>query len=206
MKIEKLNENKIKITLNKEDLRKRNIDIQSFIYNSPETQDLFWDVMKEAEKELGFSVEESMVYVEASASASGIFTLVVTKTANNSLSNLKNRLKKKNYKLKCKSTLPSLDNSVYRFDTFDDLLDFCNVIKPKDIGPNSLYSYNGNYYLLITKISNSHILEYATKEYQTEVLLSQMSEYGECFISTNAVETLQKHFFKSKKVINKENI
>ena len=42
---------KIKITLNIEDLNARNIDVQSFIYNSPESQDLFWDVMREAEKE-----------------------------------------------------------------------------------------------------------------------------------------------------------
>ena len=61
MKIEKLNENKLKITLNSEDLKARNIDVQAFIYNTPESQDLFWDVMREAEKEYGFNVDESMV-------------------------------------------------------------------------------------------------------------------------------------------------
>jgi len=72
MKIEKLNDNKLKITFSVEDLKARNIDVQSFIYNTPESQDLFWDVMQEAEKEFGFIVDESMVYVEASATASGI--------------------------------------------------------------------------------------------------------------------------------------
>ena len=50
--------------------------------------------MREAEKEYGFCVDESMVYVEASATASGIFTLTVTKTANSlNQSNLKSKTK-----------------------------------------------------------------------------------------------------------------
>ena len=80
MKIEKLTENKLKITLTIDDLTERNIDLQSFIYNSPESQDLFWDMMNEAEKEYGFDVDESMIYVEASSSGTGLFTLIVTKT------------------------------------------------------------------------------------------------------------------------------
>ena len=80
MKIEKLAEDKIKITLTIDDLAARNIDLYSFMYNSPESQDLFWDVMNEAEKEYGFNVDDSMIYVEASTSGGGNFTLIVTKT------------------------------------------------------------------------------------------------------------------------------
>ena len=61
-------------------LAARNIDLYSFMYNSPESQDLFWDVMNEAEKEYGFNVDDSMIYVEASTSGSGNFTFIVTKT------------------------------------------------------------------------------------------------------------------------------
>ncbi|MBP5694603.1 MAG: adaptor protein MecA, partial [Bacilli bacterium] len=55
LKIEKLNENKLKITLDINDLKTRNIDIKSFVSNTPESQDLFWDVMQEAEQKFGFN-------------------------------------------------------------------------------------------------------------------------------------------------------
>lgn len=200
MKIEKLNENKIKITLNIEDLNARNIDVQSFIYNTPESQDLFWDVMREAEKEYGFSVDESMVYVEASATASGIFTLTVTKTSNSlSQSNLKNKLKKQNYKLKRKNINKPLDNSIYKFNSFDDICDFCKTSKIEQFGENSLYQLDSIYYLLTTKIPSSNILEYATRENNIDLLLAKFSEYGKKIVENNALQIISDNFIKTKK-------
>jgi len=200
MKIEKLNENKIKITLNIDDLNARNIDVQSFIYNSPESQDLFWDVMREAEKEYGFSVDESMVYVEASATASGVFTLTVTKTTNSlGPSNLKPKTKKQNYKLKRKKVNTSLDNSIYKFNTFDDICDFCKASNIELFEENSLYKFNSAYYLLVSKIPNSNILEYAEKERNIDLLLAKISEYGNKIIEKNALQVISKNFIKTKK-------
>jgi len=199
MKIEKLNENKIKITLSSEDLKARNIDVQSFIYNSPESQDLFWDVMREAEREYGFSVDESMVYVEASATASGIFTLTVTKTANSlNSSNLKNKIRKQNhYKLKRKVANSPLDHSLYRFETFDDFCNFCQVAPIQQFGKNSLLELDSSYYLLVSNMPNSHILEYAVREHNPELLLAKVSEYGKSIVSDNALEVISKNFLKN---------
>ncbi len=200
MKIEKLNENKIKITLNIEDLNARNIDVQSFIYNSPESQDLFWDVMREAEKEYGFSVDESMVYVEASATASGVFTLTVTKTSNSlNQPNLKSKVKKQNYKLKRKKQNPSLDNSIYKFNTFDDICDFCKASNIEQFEENSLYKLDSVYYLLVSKIPNSNILEYAERERNIDLLLAKISEYGNTIIEKNALQEILNNFIKTKK-------
>lgn len=199
MKIEKLNENKIKITLNSDDLKSRNIDVQSFIYNTPESQDLFWDVMREAEKEYGFSVDESMVYVEASATAAGIFTLTVTKTANSlNQPHLKNKLKKKNYKLKRKNINVSLDNSVYKFNSFDDICDFCKSANIKDFGINSLYQFESDYYLLTTTVPSSNVLEYATKERNIDMLIAKISEYGKKLIEKDALKIISETFVKTK--------
>ncbi len=197
MKIEKLNENKLKITLNSDDLKARNIDVQSFIYNTPESQDLFWDVMREAEKEYGFSVDESMVYVEASATAAGIFTLTVTKASNSlNQSHIKNKLKKQNYKLKRKNLNTSLNNSIYKFNSFDDLCDFCKTAKIDNFGANSLYQFESCYYLLTTEVPNSNILEYATKERNIEILLAKISEYGKKIIEKNALKIISEAFCK----------
>ena len=43
MRFEKINEDKIRITLNHEDLLKKDIDFHSFMANSIESQDLFLD-------------------------------------------------------------------------------------------------------------------------------------------------------------------
>ncbi len=45
MKFEKLSENKIKITLTSQDLKDKNIDFHSFMSNTLEKQDLFWDIL-----------------------------------------------------------------------------------------------------------------------------------------------------------------
>ena len=200
MKIEKLNENKIKITLSSEDLKARNIDVQSFIYNTPESQDLFWDVMQEAEKEYGFNVDESMVYVEASATTTGLFTLTVTKTSGSlNQNNSRPKIKKQNYKLKRKSINTPLDNSIYKFNTFDDICDFCKFSNIDNFSDNNLYEYDSNYYLSVSNVPNSSILEYATKERNTDMLLAKLAEYGKKIIEKEALKVISKHFISNKK-------
>ncbi len=67
MKIEKLNENKIRITLNIEDLRERDIDYQSFMSHSIESQDIVLDMLDTAEKEFGFNTDNCRIQIEAVA-------------------------------------------------------------------------------------------------------------------------------------------
>ena len=58
MKIEKLTDDKLKITLSIDDLEERNINLHSFMYNSPESQDLFWELLQTAEKDYGFHIDD----------------------------------------------------------------------------------------------------------------------------------------------------
>lgn len=67
MKIEKLNENKIRITLNMEDLNERDIDYHSFMSNSIESQEIFFDMLNTAEKEVGFRTDDCRIMIEALA-------------------------------------------------------------------------------------------------------------------------------------------
>ena len=61
MKIEKLNEDKIRITLDINDLKEKNIDFHSFMSNSISTQSIFVDMLKKAEKEVGF-ITKNYIY------------------------------------------------------------------------------------------------------------------------------------------------
>ena len=65
MQIEKLSENKIRILLNMDDLKEKNIDFHSFMSNSIESQDLFYEILDKAEKEVGFKTEDCKLIIEA---------------------------------------------------------------------------------------------------------------------------------------------
>ncbi len=67
MQIEKITENKIRITLNIQDLQEKNIDLHSFMSNSIESQDLFYDMLDKAEKEIGFETKDYKLMIEALA-------------------------------------------------------------------------------------------------------------------------------------------
>ncbi len=193
MKIEKLSDNKIKITLDVNDLKTRNIDAKSFIYNSPESQDLFWDVMQEAETRYGFSVEESMVYVEAHVNNNGLFTLIVTKTApSQSAPVAKQKKSNINFKLRRKETNPSLNNSIFKFNNLESLIDYAKIAKDYELGGNALYSYNNSYYLYAEAMPNNSILEYANKENNFNLIKSKINEYGKILYSVDALQEVNK--------------
>ena len=67
MQIEKITENKIRIILNVQDLEEKNIDLHTFMSNSIESQDLFYDVLDKAEKEVGFETKDYKLMIEALA-------------------------------------------------------------------------------------------------------------------------------------------
>ncbi len=67
MRIEKITENKIRIILNMQDLKEKNIDLHSFMSNSIESQDLFYDMLDRAEKEVGFKTKDYKLMIEALA-------------------------------------------------------------------------------------------------------------------------------------------
>lgn len=208
MKIEKLNEDKIKITLSVDDLAERNIDIQSFIYNSPESQDMFWDMMREAEQEYGFNIDESMIYVEASSAGAGIFTLTVTKTKDSlNLPNSKPKksLKKGSFKLKRKTTSVQSDNAIYLFSSFDDICDFCAYIDCSKIGNNSLYKLNEQYYLRVSNMPYNSILEFAVQVNNPELTFAKLKEYGSVLKEETALQDIALHFNKKTKKRKKAN-
>ena len=124
MKIEKLNENKIRITLNLEDLKEKDIDLHTFMSNSLESQKIFLDMLEEAEKEVGFVTEDYRIMIEALALSDGTFVLTVTKI-DTDLEKEKNRYKK--VQVKRKMTDLDSKNAIYQFLSFEEFCDFCQI-------------------------------------------------------------------------------
>lgn len=192
MKIEKLNENKIKITFTIDDLEEKNIDLYSFMHNTPETQELFWDILNKAEKECGFNVDNSMICVEASTLGGGNFVLIVTKTNEKPMIN-KQSLNKQKLKLKRKNPPLVKQENIYQFASFDDLCEYTKTINLRGIKQNSLYSMNGFYYLKCNLNTNS-IIEYATVINDSNLFEAKLNEYGNLIIEKRALQTVKKFF------------
>ena len=79
MKIEKVNENQIKCTLNREDLASRHLRISELAYGSDKARELFQDMMQQAQFELGFEAENLPLMIEAIPVSGECLILIVTK-------------------------------------------------------------------------------------------------------------------------------
>jgi len=69
MKIERLNENQIRCTLNKSDLASRQLKINELAYGSDKAKELFRDMMQQASYELGFEAEDTDENFHSNSSA-----------------------------------------------------------------------------------------------------------------------------------------
>jgi len=79
MKIEKINENQIRCTLNKYDLASRQIKISELAYGTDKAKRLFKDMMQQASAEFGFEAEDIPLMIEAIPISADCIILMITK-------------------------------------------------------------------------------------------------------------------------------
>ena len=79
MKIEKVNENQLRLTLTFQDLAERGIRLEDFIRPSDHTQALFREIMGQALEEYDFISENTPLMVEASPIAGEGISILITK-------------------------------------------------------------------------------------------------------------------------------
>jgi len=82
MKIEKINDNQIRCTLNKSDLASRQLKISELAYGSEKARELFRDMMKQANYEFGFESEDLPLMIEAIPVSAECIVLIITKVDN----------------------------------------------------------------------------------------------------------------------------
>lgn len=206
MRFEKLNENKIRITLTNKDLEKKNIDFHSFMANPIESQDLFFDMLDEAEEKIGFVTKDYQIRLEAIQIAGGDFVLTITR----SLPESQKLFEKKKIHIRRKKLNDFKNtNAVYCFNNFEDFCSFshfinCNNISYTNIAKNiSLYEYNNRYYLSLSSINSgypnlkklfSSITEFATYISNSNLFKQKLSENGKVIMNNNAIKTAIQYF------------
>ena len=79
MKIERINENQIRCTLNRSDLAERHIELSELAYGSEKARQLFHELIQAAAAEVGFHVENMPLMVEAIPMSMDSIVLIVTR-------------------------------------------------------------------------------------------------------------------------------
>ena len=82
MKIEKISDSQIRITLTGEDLAARHLKLSELAYGSEKARKLFQDMMQEANYQFGFEADNIPLMIEAIPLAGGSIVLIVTKVDN----------------------------------------------------------------------------------------------------------------------------
>jgi len=208
MKIEKINDNKIKVTISLNDLEERNLDLSSLNYNSPAAQELFWDMMEQAEIQYGFSASDSQLYIEAIPDSDEGFIITITKSDEDGdfesiHKYIKSKFKNSDLKVKKKNRKISSTIMIYTFNSFEDVVGLCKKVTPMYIGESTLYKYRDTYYLILTRnsfnISNPKIFEALLSEYGNRVsnvcfYEGYLNEHGTKIIEYEAIELINNYF------------
>ncbi|MBE5921169.1 MAG: adaptor protein MecA [Lachnospiraceae bacterium] len=79
MKIEKINENQIRCTLNRADLEDREIKLSELAYGTEKAKDLFREMMQQASHQFGFEADNIPLMVEAIPLSPDCIVLIITK-------------------------------------------------------------------------------------------------------------------------------
>lgn len=213
MKIEKLNENKIRITLSIEDLNERNIDLHSFMSNSIENQDIFFDMLDKADAEVGFNTDDCRIMIEALALKNGFFVLTITKfehskdfnplnqknvhkRASNFADSKKEISNDSSFTIKRKRPTFDPSKTIYSFESFDAFCNFCrflnNTLNKEQIisfaKSADLYEYNSNYYLILSDID--------TSSDKSQFICSSITEFAHFVNSSTLFERKVKEYGK----------
>ena len=201
MKVEFINENKIKITLTFEELEKRDISLKDITNNSSLARDLFTDLIEETDLDSEFFVDDSQLLIEACSDNNNLFIVTITKI--NDFPELKKYTKREN-KSNTKTnkiTRYKVDSNVFSFNSIDDILDLCTIAKKENLyfGRNSLYKYNDTYFLIFTKnlIKNKKFLktyvilsEFCNTYYSYDIYEVSIKEKSKLIIKNNALQKL----------------
>lgn len=208
MKFEKLSKDKIKVTINTDDLDYNNIDFSDFMTNSDETHSLFLHVLETAEKDYGFSTENYNLKVETVALSNGNFSLTITRV----LDNVANSEVVSPKKPRVSRKIPNINSTsvIYKFNSFDDFCNLSNSLNNstlfnyKQISKDSvLYYYKDKYYLLLKEINiKFHNLkglfaiftEFATYVNSSNIFNAKLYESGKVIFKKRALQNCIKYF------------
>lgn len=217
MKFEKINDNQMRVIISIKDLEDNDISLHDFMSNSLESQDLFFDLLEEAEEKIGFQTKNCQVRIEALAMSDDNFVLTITKikpNTNKKRTHSSSRRSKPVAKRKSHTPI-ELNYLIYKFNSFDDYCYFIEfLVKNKLINAVKvaekiyLYLYKNCFYLVLynlnTKYSNitkfyTIITEFGSYISNPDIFIHRLNESGTLFMKNNAFKKSFLHFTSKAK-------
>lgn len=195
MKIEIIDENKVKIILSLAELEMRNISLTDLQNNTSLAKNFFKTIIEESNLDEDFiENEDSQLFIEATSDSTETFILTITKT--DTLPNINNYQKTENVRYR-------IDSRLYEFNSLDAILDFCKIAKDEKMffGTNSLYKYQDKYFILFgdNTIKNKKfiktfvmITEFCSRYFSYDIYNSTITEKGKLIIPNRALHRLSK--------------
>ena len=140
MQIKKINNDKLKIILSSNDLDEKNVDVDSFLANPIESQNLFYEILDLAEEKYDFDIENNKAIIEAISLDNNIFILTITKISTDCLTY-------------------NQGSKVYCFEDINDLLNLYSFINKNNIHTSKFetYKFLNKYYLVLNNAENSKL-------------------------------------------------
>lgn len=172
MRLERLNQDKIRIFLTFDDLVERGINKEDIWHDIPKVHDLFNDMMDQAYQELDFEVSGPVAVEVFNLPAQGMVVIVTRGKGSydpNVDEDKDDSLDDDFYELEV--TLDECDDVLFSFKELDDVIHVCHKLLPFLENEGRLYSYHNRYYLLFEDVS--------LEESVYELMIALLSEFGE---------------------------
>ncbi|MFB9757740.1 genetic competence negative regulator [Ectobacillus funiculus] len=201
MRLERLNYNKIKIFLTFDDLLERGLTKEDLWQNAPKVQQLFRDMMHEANKELGFEADGPIAVEVFSLQAQGMVVIVTKEHQEIGLD--------EDFSddfIEMQVTLDESEDILYEFASFEDVISLAERLYPLGIEDGKLYSFQNHFYLLLeesaTSLSHENLIAILAEfGNSATITIYRLMEYGKELMAERALAQLY-HYFVAKSNLN----
>ncbi len=188
MKIERINNNKAKISLTLDELRKKKITLNDIKQNKLKAENFFLELLEDTNLIEEFEIDSNELFVEA-VREEGLLTITVTKMLD----------------ISCKEeiahtqTVYTIYSNIYIFNNANDLKEFANkaILENLYIPKYTLYYFNNKFFLMFSKKdircaefvgSYSVLSEYAAKYSSSSYLKDTLNEHANLLFSNASID------------------
>ncbi len=207
MRIERINENKIKVLLDADEASQWNVSSKNLGDATPELSDMFWAAIQKAQEDVGFFVDGAKLFVEPVQDSTFPLVMMITKVINDT--ELREAIENSGHKgkIKCRDLhLPrrikkSVQSYIYKFRCFEDLCNAAKEILDIQIKESSLYKFADAFYLELSAFdgyslsaAENILSEFADRIQTASAMHGCLCEHGEKMIQGTAIDVLNSYF------------
>lgn len=194
MRIEKLNNDKVEVTLTAADLKALDIDVKQLSPNSNELHSFLFHIMETVHKETGFNPYNGQVIVEATPSQEGI-SIVVSR-----VSVASKRISRAEYNKATRVTAhvkkkPNM--AVFYFDKFEDLCAALSEMSSAALSDSSLYKIENSFCFTLNDAARHKKCAHTMTEFSVNsrfpTHITYIQEHGKLVAEGEALISLRKN-------------